>query len=147
MRLRSSSTSLSFSVSACTAGDAAGESEIAEDAVEIDGVRAQLELVGLERVALRLGLRWLLDGRLFDDGLNDGLQDRLLLCLRLDGRLEQLRIAGEQEIGAREWRLATQPAGNQRVRVGLAAQLERTPEPLDVRVVPRLACHEVLGDE
>ena len=55
--------------------------------------------------------------------------------------------SSERTDRCRERRLAAQPLGNQRVRIGLAQQHERPPEPLDVRSLPRLAGDEILGDE
>ena len=64
----------------------------------------------------------------------------------ISGHLVELMVV-ERQVGAREGRLPAQSRGNQRVRIGFAQQHERPPKALDVRLVPRLSRHEILGDE
>ena len=65
-----------------------------------------------------------------------------------DGRLEGRQLfPSQREVGAHERRLTAQPLGDQPVRVGLSHEHQRPPEPLDVRAIPGLPGHQVLGNE
>ena len=125
--------------------------EIAEDAVEVDCVRAQLEMVLFPfRPGGRRAHRFLpgLVGRggRGEQRVHRLLVDRLGINLGERRRGVEQRIARRQ-VGAHERRLAAQTRRDQGVGIGLAEQHQRAPEALDVRVVPRLPRHEVLGDE
>ena len=110
--------------------------ELAQDAFEIDRVRAQLEVMllgGLRRARLRGGRRV---RRASSAGgrRSSGSPAPPLSSARAPasggGVVERDR---RRQVGAHERRLAAQPLGDERVGIGLAQQHERAPEPLDVR--------------
>ena len=125
--------------------------EVAEDAVEIDGVRAQLEmmiLVPRRGAGFRAASSSAAPRRrppTASSSLDRRPRPARARGSGSGGDLVEERVAAQ--VGAHERRLAAQPRGDQRVGIRLAEQHERAAEPLDVRVVPRLARDEILGDE
>ena len=88
----------------------------------------------------------------FRAGLDRGrfLENRRFRNGWLHGRRRHERrqiVRIERHVGAHEGRFAAEPLGNQRVGVRLVHQHEGAPEPFDVGALPRLARHEVLGDD
>jgi hypothetical protein len=53
----------------------------------------------------------------------------------------------EEEVGRHERRLPAEPLGNERFGIGFAELFERSAEAFEVRAIPRLARHEIFGDE
>ena len=94
----------------------------------------------------RFERRLLLD-RLFGGGRGEEqlVQRRFVELGRRLGHVVEQRSAGQ--VGAHERRLAAQPRRDQAVGIFFAEQHQRPAEALDVRLVPGLARHEILGDE